>query len=159
MSTNETEATGEGQSESKDDSTGKEEGVVNDEEVQVSLSPDKDMNVIAENELEQLNKDIDMSLSSLGAADAVMNNVSIDHTQFPSLQVRLGLEYFSFYIFQIQYSGYIPLEFNFILIPCGMNIFQTKKVFPQCHVYKMAAQNKIKQMKISTPALNENFPR
>ena len=142
MSSNETEATSEGQSESKDDSTGKE-GVVNDEEVQVSLSPDKDMNVIAENELEQLNKDIDMSLSSLGAANAVMNNVSIDHTQFPSLQVRLGLV--SFYVFQIPYSWYILSEFNFILfvlIPCGINIFQTKKAFPQCHVYKWLLRTK-----------------
>ena len=44
-------------------------------------------------------------------------------------------------------SGYIPLEFNFVLfvlIPCGTNIFQTKKTFPQCHVYKMAAQNENK---------------
>ena len=45
------------------------------------------------------------------------------------------------------YSGYIPLEFNFILfvlIPFGTNIFQTKKAFPQCHVYKMAAKNEDK---------------
>ena len=44
----------------------------------------------------------------------------------------------------IPYSGYISFEFNFvlfILIPCGTNIFKTKKAFPQCHMYKMSAQN------------------
>lgn len=100
MSNSKTEAATEGQNEAKADSPSKG-GVVTNEEVQTSLSPDKDVNMIAENELEQLNKDIDMSLSSLGDADAVLNNVSIDHTQFPSLQVRLGLEsiYLCFYVF------------------------------------------------------------
>ena len=53
------------------------------------------------------------------------------------------------------YSGYIPFEFNFVLfvlIPCGTYIFQMKKAFPQCHVCKMAAQNKNKTNEISNSA-------
>ena len=41
----------------------------------------------------------------------------------------------------LPYSGYIPSQFNFVLlivfILCGMNIFQMKKTFSQCHVCKM----------------------
>ena len=44
----------------------------------------------------------------------------------------------------VPYNGYISFEFNFVLIPCGTNIFQTEKTFPQCLVYKIAAQNENK---------------
>ena len=46
------------------------------------------------------------------------------------------------YMYMYMYSGYILLEFNFVyfILISVEQIFPVEKDIPQCHVYKMAAQ-------------------
>ena len=66
---------------------------------------------------------------------------------------------FGVYLIHVLYSGYIPSEFNFVLIPCGTNIFQTKKAFPQyATCTKWLLRTKIKQTKSLSLLRTNIFP-